>query len=112
MHAYSAANEKVDELKQDLLALLAQMKAAADAGDEAAYNALKEKVASAKSKLRLAEIQAEDALAAYNEAASQAPGAHPMALETEVAERVPMPETPGREPVLTIDLWGYFERVA
>jgi hypothetical protein len=79
LHAYAAANDKVDELKQDLLALLAQMKAAADAGDEAAYNALKEKVASAKSKLRLAEIQAEDALAAYNEAAAQAPGAQPLA---------------------------------
>ena len=79
LHAYQDATDKVDELKQDLLALLAQMKAAADAGDEAAYNALKEKVASAKSKLRLAEIQAEDALAAYNEAAAQAPGAHPMA---------------------------------
>jgi len=33
-------------------------------------------------------------------------------LETEVADRVPMPETPGGEPVLTIDLWAYFERVA
>jgi hypothetical protein len=79
LHAYQDATDKVDELKQDLLALLAQMKAAADAGDEQAYNALKEKVASAKSKLRVAEIQAEDALAAYNDAAAQAPGAMPLA---------------------------------
>ena len=79
LHAYQDATDKVDELKQDLLALLAQMKAAADAGDEQAYNALKEKVASAKSKLRVAEIQAEDALAVYNDAAAQAPGAMPLA---------------------------------
>ena len=76
---YEQANDKVDELKQDLLLLLAQMKKAADAGDEEAYNALKAKVAQAKSKLRVAELHVEEALAKYNKAAEQAPGAFPIA---------------------------------
>ena len=33
-------------------------------------------------------------------------------VETEVPDRVPMPRTPAGEPVLTIDLWGYFSRLA
>jgi hypothetical protein len=77
--AYEAALDKVDELKNDLLSLLAQMRAAADAGDEALYNKLKDQVAAAKASLRLAELHAEDALAAYNKAAAMAPGMEPMA---------------------------------
>ena len=33
-------------------------------------------------------------------------------METEVVDRVPMPQTSAGEPVLTIDLWAYFERVS
>ena len=51
----------------------------ADAGDEALYNKLKDQVAAAKASLRLAELHAEDALAAYNKAAAMAPGMEPMA---------------------------------
>ena len=77
--AYEAALDKVDELKNDLLSLLAQMRAAAEAGDEALYNKLKDQVAAAKAALRLAELHAEDALAAFNKAAAAAPGIEPMA---------------------------------
>ena len=72
--AYYAALDKVEELKNDLLSLLAQMRAAAEAGDEELYNKLKALVEACKAKLRLAELAAQDALAAYNKAAELAPG--------------------------------------
>jgi len=76
--AHVASTEKVEELKQDLLLVLARMRVAADSGDLDTYNALKAEVATAKSKLRVAETRAEDALRAYNTAAIVAPGFDPV----------------------------------
>ena len=71
---YDDSQEKVDELKHDLLAVLAQMTVAADGGDEKGYTSLKGDVATAKSKLRVAELHVEDAVVAFNKAAAAAPG--------------------------------------